>query len=209
MKRCLVAVGCLLAGLASAQAPATLPADFTSTFSHLATLVDAEELNPLELARGSFDASRYFAVGAAGVDQNAAWYRQARSFGQACVAGLYVTVWGQPGDLDAVRRELELNRSKRVWLQQMLGTEAQFFTSVESGRDWAHLMSLLPSLGGTRRLTQLCMESRDALVRRSGLFWGYFLADPAYWAKTKVLWQSDADALNRRIATRLLLSKPG
>ena len=209
MKRRLVAIGCLLAGLASAQTPATLPADFATTFSQLATMVDAEDLNPLELARGSFDASRYFAVGTAGVAQNAAWYRQARSFGQACVAGLYVTVWGQPADLEAVRRELEGNRSKRVWLQQMLGTEAQFFTSVESGRDWAHMTSLLPSLGGTRRLAHLCMESRDALVRRSGMFWGYFLADPAYWAKLKALWQSDGDVLNRRIATRLLLSKPG
>lgn len=209
MKRCLLLAVWLLARAAAAQAPSAVPADFPATFSDLAALVDAEELDPLDMARGSLSASRYFAVGAPGVGRNAAWYRQARTFGQASVAGLYVTVWGQAADLEALRRELETNRSKRVWLHQMLGNEGQFFSSVESGRDWAHMLSLLPSVGGTRRLSVLCMESRDALVRRAGMFWGYFVADPAYWAKVKGLWQGDADPLNRRIATRLLVSRPG
>lgn len=206
--RAACAVAALALGALSARAQ-SVPGDFETTFRSLAGMVDAVEVGAMQMAKGTYDATRFYAVGAAGLEPNVGWYVGAPSFGQAAVAGLYLAVWGRASDLATVRRELETNGRKRAWLQQMLGDEARFFASIDSGRTWAGMVALLPAIGGTRTLMQLLMGSRDPLVRRAGLFWGYFLADAAYWSRVRALRQADPDALNRRVADRLLRGQSG
>jgi hypothetical protein len=48
------------------------------------------------------------------------------------------------------------------------------------------------------------MTSKDALVRRAGLLWGYTFKDPALAATLKQVAANDPDAVTRKIAVRLM-----
>lgn len=194
---------CLLA--ASAAPAAGVPEDFPATFASLAGLVEQEELGPMEMARGSYDATRFFAVGPDGLPFVEPRFLSAATLGEASVAGLFMTVWGRQPQLDTIRREMESNPAKRRWLYAMVGTEEYFFDSMETGAMYQPMLRLLPSVGGTRALSMQCLRSRDPLVRRAGLFWGFWLADDAYWKAVRALSETEKDATTKRLALRLLL----
>lgn len=199
--RCL---GLLLLGVSVAWSAPELPADFHETYQVLAGLIDREALGPMDMARGTYDATRFFAVGAAGVPPLEERYRKAATLGQASVAGLYLTVWGRQRQFDLIRAELERNEAKRRMIYGLCGTEPLFFSALESGANYQPLLRLMPSVGGTRTLTRQLLDSSDALVRRSGLFWGFWLADAAFWKRVKDMAQSDPDPVTRRVSARLL-----
>lgn len=194
-----------LAGAATASA--ALPEDFDATLSSLAAMVEKEELGALELAKGSYDASRFFAVGREGLARVESRYRSAASLGEAAVAGLYMTVWGLQPQIDVVRRELETNPVKRRWLQGLVGTEERFLESMSTGQTYQQMLRLMPDVGGTRMLAMQCLRSRDTLVRRAGMLWGYWLADEGYWNALKGISDVEKDVATKRLALRLLLKR--
>lgn len=181
-----------------------LPDDFDATYQSLAGLIDRETIQPLEMAKGTYDATRFFAVGKAGLSPLEERYRRATSLGQATVAGLYLTVWGQQRQFDMIRAELERNKIKRQLIYSLVGTEPIFFSSLAAGAQYQPMLRLLPSVGGSRTLTRQLLDSPDALVRRSGLFWGFWLADGSFWGRVKEMAAADPDVLTRRVADRLL-----
>ncbi|HMP77243.1 MAG TPA: hypothetical protein PKE12_13185 [Kiritimatiellia bacterium] len=188
-----------------APAQAVAPPEFQEQFARLAGLVDSEEPGALDLARGSMDAARFVAAGATTVPWVERRFASAASFGEASVAGLYLTVWGKANQLDAIRRELETNATKRKWLAGLVGTESLFMEHLESGATYQPMLRLLPSAGGARSLALKCIDSKDPLVRRAGLFWGYWLADDAYWKAVRALAKKEPDRATLRIAQQVLL----
>jgi hypothetical protein len=183
---------------------AEVPADFADTFARLAALVDREELSALEMARGSYDAARLAAVGVPGLAWVEPRFINAASFGEAAVAGAYMTAWGKQAHLDVIRRELETNPLKRRWLHALVGTEEQFLAHLASGGMYQPLIRLMPNVGGARALTLRLIESRDPLVRRAGLFWGFWLADANYWRAVRELAKSERDRTTLRLAQEVL-----
>lgn len=181
-----------------------LPDDFEATYRSLAGMIDVESLTPLEMAKGTYDATRFFSVGEPGIAPLEQHYRRAATLGQATVAGLYLTVWGQQRQFDMIRAELERNKAKRQLIYSLVGSEPIFFSSLSSGAQYQPLLRLLPSVGGTRTLTRQLLDSPDALVRRSGLFWGFWLADGPFWSRVKEMASADPDPTTRRVAGRLL-----
>lgn len=194
--------------LGASTALAGVPEDFEATLSSLAAIVEKDEVGALELAKGSYDASRFFAVGREGLARVEPRYRAAATLGEAAVAGLYMTVWGQQPQIDIVRRELETNPAKRRWLQGLVGTEDRFEASMSTGQMYQQLLRLMPDVGGTRVLIMQCLRSRDTLVRRAGMLWGYWLADDGYWSALKGISEAEKDVATRRLALRLLLKRP-
>ncbi len=192
----------LVAGVTLVQAE--VPNDFDATYESLSELLDREELGPLELAKGTYDATRFFAVGVAGGPSLEQKFRAAQTLGSASLAGLYLTVWGQQRQFDLIRSELERRPAKRNMMYSLAGTEKIFFSSLEAGAQYQPMLRLLPSVGGTRTLTRQLLDSHDALVRRAGMFWGYWLADASYWKRVKELAAGDADVVTQSIARRLV-----
>lgn len=199
MKHALVLL-LFVASLAAAQ----LPPDFADTFARVAAWVEREELGALEMARGSVDAARLIAVGAPGVPDMQTRFKQAATFGEAAVAGLYMTTWGGSGELALIKRELENNGRKRAWIQRLVGTEEAFLAHLASGGTYQPLIRLLPDVGGARSLTMLLMRSGDPLVRRAGIFWGYWLADANYWNAVRALAKSERDRTTLRLVQEVL-----
>lgn len=188
----------------SAEQPA-LPPDFPETFETLAALIDQDELSGMDMARGSYLATRYFSVGRAGLPYLRSRFFGARTPGEASMSGLYMTIHGGKEYAEIIRRELESNRQKRVWLYGMVGTEDAFQSSLEEGAQWKPMLRVLPSTTGSRQLALSCLQSRDPLVRRAGLYWGYWLADAPYWKAVRRCSLEDSDAATQSMARHLLL----
>lgn len=193
----------------SAASWAELPENFEATYASLAELVDGEAPGAFDLARGTYDATRFFAVGKPGVPPLEQRYIQAATLGQASLAGLYLTVWGQQKQYDLIQQELERNPAKRKMIYGLVGTEKIFFSALEAGDQYQPMLRLMPSVGGTRTLTRQLLSSRDALVRRAGMFWGFWLADAPFWTRVKELAAADPDPVTRRVAQRLVQQAKG
>lgn len=204
--RCLIAV--LLLGAGAARAADKLPDDFAHLYERVSEFLDQTELSPLDLAVGSVNATRFYAAGRAGLPSNRSWFRAAATPGRASAAGLYLCVHGLADDLTGVRLDLETNRTKRIWLNAMVGTEERFQASIVNGKMWAPLSRVLPATDGCRAMAMLCLRSRDALVRRAGAYWGYWFADAPYWSAVRRQAAEDKDSVNRHIAGSLLQRAP-
>jgi hypothetical protein len=189
---------------AAAAPPAALPGDL----DELARLLDRNEHSAIDLARGGFLAARVLAAGPPALPLVRPRFERAATPGEAAIPGLFLAVHGTPQHRDLVQRELERSCLKRSWLSAMVGSEARFAESVEEGRAWQPLLRVLPSLGGVRALTLQLAGSRDALVRRSGLYWGFWIADDAYWSAVRQSSARDPDPATRRIASWLLRHAP-
>ncbi len=194
---------------AALHAPAELPADFAGQYARLAALVDREELGAMDMARGSLDAARFIAAGTPGIAWLEPRFKNAATFGEASVAGLYLTVWGRDAHWTSILKELEINPQKRAWLNALVGTPERFNASLAGGEAYQPLIRLLPSVGGSRALAMKCIGSKDPLVRRAGLFWGYWLADAPYWKAVRELARTETDRATLHIAQQLLLRGAG
>ncbi|MCS6772142.1 MAG: hypothetical protein NZ740_08985 [Kiritimatiellae bacterium] len=170
----------------------------------MASLVDREDLTAMDLARGSMDAARLIAVGPAALDEMGSRFRGAATFGEAATSGLYLAAWGGSAHLALIKRELESNPTKRGWLHRLVGTEEAFLAHLDSGGRYQPLLQLMPDVGGVRALTHLLMRSKDPLVRRAGLFWGYWLADRAYWNAVRALAKTERDRTTLRLVQEIL-----
>ncbi len=195
-----------LLGPVSARAAETpsVPEDFETVYEGLSALVDSESAGFMEMAKGTMDATRFFAVGKPGLARLAPRFQTADTLGKATVAGLYLALWGGRTERDGIRGALEQDSAKRRLVWPLAGTEANFFAALESGAAFQPLVRLLPATAGPRALARECMASNDPLTRRAGLYWGYWLEDASYRKDVQRLAQDDPDDVTKRIAARLL-----
>lgn len=183
------------------------PADFFDTFNKLSVIVDSDDPGAMELAHGSLLATRFFSVGPPGLPKAQSWFDGAPTRGRASMAGLFLTLHGKDEHLEHVQRALETDVAKRRWIYELVGTPNNFNIAMANGETWKPFLRVLPSTDGCRKLSANCMKSSDALVRRTGVYWGYWFADKAYWTQARELATSDPDALTRRMADFLLRSE--
>ena len=177
-----------------------VPADLPQAFSGLVELFDGRTWSAVEWAQGSVQTMEVFSYGAAGLPYMRSRFDQSLLAHETFLSGVYLTVHGREQDWRAMRQALEEQPVKQAWLKQMVGDTKGLNQSMEAGAQWQSATRLLPSTAGARRFSQLCMESKDILVRRAGLYWGYWLADNAYWQAAKQCAQSDPDPRTRVFA---------
>ena len=185
----------------------SLPADFLSDYEQLVSILDQGNPSALDIAQGSYLATQFFSVGAPGLSPMESRFPTAQTPGQASVAGLYVVLYGQQKEIEGVRRELETNEMKRKWLYGMVGNERSYMNSIQGSAQWRPMLQLLPSTSGCRVLVTQCLQSRDPLVRRAGLYWGYCMPDAAYWNSVKQTAVVDPNPVTRKMAAHLLSLK--
>jgi hypothetical protein len=177
-----------------------VPADLPQAFAGLVELFDGRTWSPVEWAQGSVQTMEVFGYGAAGLPYMRSRFDVSSLAHETFLSGVYLTVHGKEPDWRAMRLALEEQPVKQAWLKQMVGDTKGLNQSMEAGAQWQPAVRLLPSTTGARRFTQLCIQSDDALVRRAGLYWGYWLADNAYWLAAKQCAQSDPDPRTRFFA---------
>jgi hypothetical protein len=202
--RILLIIALLGWALPSGAEETVLPEHFVETFEGLAGLVDQETLSAMDMARGSYLSARYFSVGRPALPYLQSRFYGAQTPGEASMAGLYMTIYGGKAHTEAIRKELETNPRKRSWLYEMVGTESAYRASLDDGKQWKPLLRVLPSTAGSRQLAMTCMRSRDPLVRRAGLFWGYWMPDADYWRAVRRCGEGDRDPVTQGMARHLL-----
>ena len=199
---------CAAAALAAPPPPASpendTPPASGRLLDELAALLGQEDITTLDWTRGTFLAVRLFGLGPQEVPYLQQRFQKARKSEEAMLSGLYVAVHGTSRDRTGIREELETNRQKRAWLQGLVGTEEILVASVEGGEDWKPLIQTLPNTRGCSELALLCMRSKDPLVRRFGLYAGYWFPASPYWDLTRTAGAEDSDLLTRRFANYLL-----
>lgn len=194
--------------LAGAQqsAPAA-PPGFATQFSELAGYLGNQELNALEMAQATLLATRVFGAGTQAMPYVASRFAVAPTEGEAGLAGVYLVCHGGEAERVLIRKQVETEKRKRQWVWNHVATEERFFNSVAEGEQWRPVVSLLPSATKCALLARHCMDSTDHVARRAGMYWGFFVADAAYWQKVQSVSTSDKDALTKKIALRLLASR--
>lgn len=204
----LLAVAAALFFFSVGTAFAGLPGNYPAMFSELSGLIGGDELNPVEMVRGGWLATQYFAPASAGLEFNQARFAAARTSGEAGLSGLFLAVHGTAARHQFVCKTLETDRTKRAMMSRIFGTEPVFSRSLENGEYLQPLIDALPSAAGPRALLRLMIQSGDPLVRRAGLFWGHWFADGDYWKSVRGMALKDPDAVNRACAMRLLKRPP-
>ncbi len=184
--------------------PAALPENYPATFSELSALIDGDELSPVEMMRGGWLAPGYFAPSTEALEFNRQRFAAARTTGEAGLSGLFLAVNGTAAQHQFVCKTLETDQTKRRMMSRLFGTEEAFFQSLENGEPLRPLMNALPSTVRLHSLLRIFSQSKDPLVRRAGLFWGYWFADGDYWQTVRTAAAQEADAVNRACAQRLL-----
>lgn len=190
----------LLGGIACAALPPT----YEQTFFELSALIDGETPRPAEMLRGSWQAVSYFMVARKGLGFNRVHFLEARTPGEAGLSGIFLGVHGAPAHHQILCNTLETDRRKRSWMAFFFGTEEAFKRTLQEGETLRPLVSILPSTTGVRSLLKRLRGSRDGLVRRAGIFCGYWLADADYWHSVRDIAEQDADPVNRACAAQLL-----
>lgn len=210
------AVGLLLGGmlLVPVRAPAQIgvpkaerqrtAARIEAVWDELLGLLASDVWGTAEWTRGIYLGVRLLSIGAGGVELMGSRFARARTPEAAFLAGAFLAVHGDKTDRWFVRRELETNADKRVWLRSALGNGRAITATLSRSRRWENATQYLPSSRGCTLLARDCMQSDDALVRRAGLLWGYWVPDRAYWRDVKRCARTDPERLTQRFAAALL-----
>jgi hypothetical protein len=188
--------------------PSTAAADtarqIEPLWSELVALVPERPWSPIQWTRGIYLSTQIFRFGAQGVPYMNAQFSGAKGPTVAFLAGVYVTLYGTGEDLTRIRSALETDRTKHSWLKAAFGDPAALSNTMEGGEEWSPALRCLPAPGGCRKLAMSCLQSSDPLVRRAGLYWGFWVPDATYWSAVRQCIKSDSDSLNRRFAAFLL-----
>jgi len=177
-------------------------------FNELVVLVRSGQWGAMEWARGGYLSLQITRYGPAGAPYMRGRFTRAGVPEEAFLAGVYVATYGGDVDHRLMRRTLETDGRKRAWLQAMAGDWKALRGSMRSGAQWQPALRFLPALTGCRSFCRLCAASDDALVRRAGLMWGFWMADAAYWQTVRNLSVSDRDPLSRQFAQYLCSRSP-
>lgn len=180
-----------------------------ATWTDLLDLLSEDVWGAAEWTRGTYLGARLLAIGPDGTAIMGSRFAKASTPEAAFLSAVFLAVHGTSTDRWFIRRELETNQSKREWLKAAVGTGRAINASINEGARWENAVQYLPSPTGCRLLTRECLRSQDALVRRSGLLWGFWVADSAYWKDVQGLAQKDPDQLTRRFAAALIQRASG
>ena len=183
------------------------PPGFAAQFAELAGYMNSDELGGLEMAQATLLATRVFGAGTQAMPYVRGRFAATTTEGEAGLAGIYLVCHGGEGERQTIRKQSETDARKRQWIWNHVATEERFFNSISEGEQWRPAVSLIPSAAKCAALSRLSMESPDMVTRRAGMYWGFLVADAAYWQKIRVLSDGDKDALTKKIATRLLTSR--
>lgn len=186
---------------------AATPPGFEQTFRDLSALLDKEELSGFDVARATLLSAEYFGAGTQALAVSRSHFSKSATQAQAGLSGVFLVSVGSEPERTAIRRQIETDKTKRQWIWNYVATEQRFFSAIQQGSSWQPMTAVLPSSTKCRLLAESCMDSRDLLSRRAGLYWGYWVADASYWKKVQTLAQTDTDKTTRVIATRLLASR--
>lgn len=196
-----------LISLRAPLAPAAgAPDGFSSTHEELSALIDGSNAGPVEIARGAYLASWFYSVGKPGLDSSRVWFRRSGTRGRAGTAALFLAMHGTPDDHRQVRDGLERDPSKHRWLYGLVGNERNLRRSLRDVDVWAPIVKTLPGTSGCRALSRLLLDSPDPLVRRGGLYLGFWFATPPYWEQVRRHAAEDGDSGTRE-AARILLAR--
>jgi hypothetical protein len=190
--------------LTANSARAVLSGNYPAVFSELSALIDSDELDPGQMMRGGWLATRYFSAAAEGLKFNQERFVVAQTAGSAGLSGLFLAVHGTQTHHQFVCKTLETDKTKRILMSRIFGTKEAFFQSLENGEQLSPLLETLPSTDRLRLLLRMLIQSKDPLTRRAGLFWGYWLRDGDYWKSTREMTAKDPDPVNRACALRLI-----
>lgn len=205
MTRLSALLAALLLALLPARAADT--SAFDADFTTLAGYLNRDGLGPLEVANATLVATRVFSSGTQALPRARSRFLAAATQGEAGLAGTYLVSLGGAAERQLIRSQTETSKLKRQWVWGYIATEQRFFDSIEQGAQWQTATALLPSTVKCRQLAELCLESRDLLTRRAGLYWGYWVADAAYWKKVEALVGTEKDPTTKGIARRLLTAR--
>ncbi len=194
----------VVASRAATPATPSAPAGFEERFDILAEMLNRDELAPLEMAQATFLATQVFSTGTQAMPYVRSRFVGAKTQGEAGLAGVFLVNIGGVPERVLIRQQAESDPVKRKLIWNCVASEETFFGSIQQGAQWKAATTLLPSVAKCRALAELCMDSRDMLTRRAGLYWGYWVADAAFWKKVQALAQSEPDKPTQRIAQRLL-----
>ena len=180
---------------------------FESDFASLAGYLNREDLGALDYANATLLATRVFAGGTQELPRARSHFLAAATQGEAALAGTYLVSLGGAAERQLIRTQTETSKTKRQWVWTFIATEQRFFDAIQQGAQWQSASALLPSTAKCRQLAELCMDSHDMLTRRAGLYWGYWVADAAYWKKVDTLVKAEKDPVTKGIARRLLTAR--
>lgn len=203
----LVFILLLVCAVAPGVRAQSAPPGFAAQFSELAGHLGGQELDALEMAQATLLATRVFGAGTQAMPYVASRFAAATTEGEAGLAGIFMVCHGGEAERVAIRKQVETEKRKRQWVWNHVATEERFFNSVAEGEQWRAAVSLLPSAAKCALLARHCMDSADVVTRRAGLYWGFFVADAAYWQKVRAVAEGDKDALTKKLAVRLLSSR--
>jgi len=189
-------------------AAAEAPEGFRSTHEELSALIDGSNAGPIEIARGAYLASWFYSVGSPGLESAREWFRRATTRGRAGTAALFLAMHGTPDDHAQVRGGLERDPSKHRWLYGLVGNERNLRRSLRDVEVWTPIVKSLPGTSGCRALSLHLLESPDPLVRRGGLYLGFWFATPPYWQEVRRRAVDDDDPTTRE-AARILIARGG
>ena len=178
--------------------------ELISLFDELVLLTRSHPWTPTQWARGIVVGVKLFKFGRSGIPYVGRRFAGAVKAEECFVAGAYMTVHGDDTDRWYIRRELETDKRKRVWLKAAFGSSRALDRSLKKGAQWQPGVKHLPSQAGCRLLARDCMASKDPLVRRAGIYWGYWTADGNYWTAAKRLAKQERDPVTRRLAAYLV-----
>jgi hypothetical protein len=209
----LVVFGCVLPGRGQVRqrAPASpaertsaVPADMPALFDELVFLVRKPQLSVTENLRVTYLVTRMLIYAERGLPYMRSRFARCPAADEGLLAGAYVVALGTRRDVDSIHGRLENDPRARDWLKMLGGTNTALTEAMQAGMAWEPVIRLLPT-GNCRYFTRLCMGSRDALLRRCGLYWGAWTADDAgYWRAVALKSKQDPDPLARNFAGWLL-----
>ena len=126
---------------------------------------------------------------------------------EAFITGIYKVAYGNQREYRSIRKELETNKTKRSWLKQIAGSGNALMNSLAQGESWRKGIRMMPAINKARDACGTLMGSEDALVRRVGLLWGYFIADAHYWQSVQTLLKTEPAGLTKNFANYLFTEK--
>jgi hypothetical protein len=173
-------------------------------FDELLHLVRKPELSVSENLRVTYLVTRILLYAERGLPYMRSRFAGCKRPDEGLLAGAYVVALGSRRDVDSVHKRLESDAVARSWLRMLAGSGQALTDAMNAGIDWEPVIRLVPA-GNCKYFTRLCMGSRDSLLRRSGLFWGVWVADDTgYWRAVAAKSKNDPDPLTRSFAGWLL-----
>jgi hypothetical protein len=191
------------AGPASGTAKRAGDEDAARILDELVVLSRRAEWGAGETARATYLVLRICQKGRSAVPYVRQRFLAATTLEDGFLCAAFIALHGKTRDMLAVRTEFETSENKRTWLRELVGNEKAMTDSLRRSQRWREIPTRLPITLRGRTLAALCMQSSDPLVRRAGLYFGFWLAGESYVKELRRMASRDTDGMTRRYARYL------